>query len=452
MKKAGGIIALIAGVLGLFAAGATLMIGGLGAAFEADGANTIVGLGWGGVFFCFLTIIFGTVAIGAKNKTPGVLLVISSILGAVLGGTLVAIFMALALIGGILAILGAPIIQNMNIETSTTSKSNKNLIGWGASAFIIGIIALGVSCDKNSTPKADPLAELEKAQPSAIAPNGELAEIFALGSNYTDLQRENKFKEIQGSVVVWRLPVYEVSRSGDDYKIQTQSEIGIGSAEALIGAYIYVTPRNNQDWQLIESLKTGDLVSIKGIIDDTTFRNLKIKPAILVVDKPDSSDSSPQASAEPVAAASNTCLEEKISAYRKEMGDEALIKNDIITEWEGECNSNPIEPAGSTFEEASSSPPDPCKSEAMFDMIVCANNDYEKVDAELNAIYKEVRNKLNAAGQAGLKTEQLQWIKQKETGCVDDENDADSPAGRAITLECWTTKTKERISQLKQIN
>ena len=452
MKKAGGIIALIAGVLGLFAAGATLMIGGLGAAFEADGANTIVGLGWGGVFFCFLTIIFGTVAIGAKNKTPGVLLVISSILGAVLGGTLVAIFMALALIGGILAILGTPTTQNIDADISTTPKSNKNLIGWGAGAFIIAIIAVGIYGGKNSTPKADPLAELEKAQPSALAPNGELAEIFALGSDHTDLQRENKFKEIQGSVIAWRLPVYEVSRSGEDYKIQTQSELGIGSAEALIGAFVYVTPRNNNDRQIIESLKTGDLVSIKGIIDDTTFRNLKIKPAILVIDKSDSSDPNPQVSAEPVATTSNTCLEEKISAFHKEMGDDTPIRSDIIVEWEGECSSNSTKQAGSAFEEASSSPQDPCKSEAMPDLIECASNDYEKVDAELNTIYKEVRNKLDAAGKAGLKTEQLQWIKQKETGCVDVENDADSPAGRLNTLGCWTTKTQERISQLKQIN
>ncbi|MGV1940165.1 hypothetical protein ACQZ5D_06800 [Agrobacterium sp. 22-211-1] len=44
---------------------------------------------------------------GATSKTPGGLLIVSAILGAVLGGTLVAIFMALAFIGGILAVFGA---------------------------------------------------------------------------------------------------------------------------------------------------------------------------------------------------------------------------------------------------------------------------------------------------------------------------------------------------------
>lgn len=108
MRKAGGIIALIAGIFGIFAAGATLMIGGMGGAFEADGADTVIGLGWGGVIFSFLVIVLGAIAMGATTKTPGVLLIIASIFGAVLGGTLVAIFMVLSLIGGILALFGNP--------------------------------------------------------------------------------------------------------------------------------------------------------------------------------------------------------------------------------------------------------------------------------------------------------------------------------------------------------
>lgn len=108
MRKAGGIIALIAGIFGIFAAGITLMVGGMGGAFEADGADTVIGLGWGGVFFSFLVIVLAAVAMGAATKTPGVLLIIASILGAVLGGTLVAMFMVLSLVGGVLALFGSP--------------------------------------------------------------------------------------------------------------------------------------------------------------------------------------------------------------------------------------------------------------------------------------------------------------------------------------------------------
>jgi hypothetical protein len=106
MQTAAGIIALIAGVFGVLAAIVTLMVGGLGAAFQAHDALTVVYLGLGGVAFSFATIVLGAVAISAKNKVPGTLLMVSSIAGAILGGTLVAICMVLAFIGGLLAIIG----------------------------------------------------------------------------------------------------------------------------------------------------------------------------------------------------------------------------------------------------------------------------------------------------------------------------------------------------------
>ncbi|NYD84177.1 hypothetical protein [Brucella intermedia] len=107
MQKAGGIIALVAGIFGVFAAIFTLAIGGMGAGLEAEGASTIIGLGWGGVAFSFLTIILGAVALGAKGRLPGILLMICAVAGAILGGTIVAVFMALAFIGGLIAAFGS---------------------------------------------------------------------------------------------------------------------------------------------------------------------------------------------------------------------------------------------------------------------------------------------------------------------------------------------------------
>jgi len=106
MKKAGGIIALIAGIFGVIAAIATLFVGGVGATFGGEGAETVIGLGWGGLLFSFTAIILGAVAMNAKSKVPGILLIICAIAGSILGGTFVAIFMVLALIGGILTVIG----------------------------------------------------------------------------------------------------------------------------------------------------------------------------------------------------------------------------------------------------------------------------------------------------------------------------------------------------------
>lgn len=107
MKTAGGVIALIAGIFGVIAAVVTLFVGGLGSVFEAEGANTVIGLGWGGILFSFLVIVLGAIAIGVKSRIPGILLMITAILGAILGGTWVAVCMALAFIGGVLATIGA---------------------------------------------------------------------------------------------------------------------------------------------------------------------------------------------------------------------------------------------------------------------------------------------------------------------------------------------------------
>ena len=106
MKKSGGIIALIGGVFGTIAAIATLFIGGVGAALEADGGTTVVAMGWMGGLAAFLSIIIGGVALASKSKVPGILLIICAVIGAIFGGTIVAICMILTLAGGIMALFG----------------------------------------------------------------------------------------------------------------------------------------------------------------------------------------------------------------------------------------------------------------------------------------------------------------------------------------------------------
>lgn len=288
MGKTGGIIGIIAGIFGIVAAVATLFIGGIGSAFDAEGAKTAVGLGWGGVLFSFLAIVFGAVAI-ARPKGAGIGLIIVSILGAIFGGTLVAICMALSLIGGIVAVVGA---RNTKTTTITVIDSAtlagdrpKRKMVWvwglaGAAVLVVGLMAIFGQGAAQS--KADPLVELASAQPSALRPEGELAELFAIGSKNTDLQRENKLKEIKGQIVQWQLPVYEISRSGDGYKVQTKMSVRAGMFEQnLLGTFVHITPRNDAERQEIEALRTGDVIQFKGKIAGSRMRSLEVRPAIL---------------------------------------------------------------------------------------------------------------------------------------------------------------------------
>lgn len=125
-----------------------------------------------------------------------------------------------------------------------------------------------------ATAQSDEFAELAAATPAQLSPTGELAAMFNLMSENTDLQRENKLKEIKGKIIEWTLPVYEVRQAGSGYAVQTE-------ADQTVGAIVYITARNEQDKALIESLKTGSRISFKGVIKDVSMRHLEIKPAIL---------------------------------------------------------------------------------------------------------------------------------------------------------------------------
>ncbi|UMZ73738.1 hypothetical protein [Natranaerofaba carboxydovora] len=116
MRLAGGIISLIASIIAVGMAFVTLFIGGVGGAFGAEEAGTVTGLGWAGLFLSFLLIVISVVVIVMPSTKPAIGIIVLSILTAIFGGTLVAIFMVLALLGGIMAIIGAK--NELQVNTS----------------------------------------------------------------------------------------------------------------------------------------------------------------------------------------------------------------------------------------------------------------------------------------------------------------------------------------------
>ncbi|MEI8285213.1 MAG: DUF4352 domain-containing protein [bacterium] len=137
--------------------------------------------------------------------------------------------------------------------------------------FILGGAAIVGSAKKES----EKLQSLKSSPPSDLQPTGELANIFNLMSDHTNLQRENKEKEIKGKIVDWTLSVYEVRKSGKNYRIQTK-------AGPNVGTFVTIIPSDQSEITFIEQLKTGDLVRFKGLIDGVSMRSLDIQPAILI--------------------------------------------------------------------------------------------------------------------------------------------------------------------------
>jgi len=145
---------------------------------------------------------------------------------------------------------------------------------------LVGIVILSValmpSKEEQQASIASALKEVETAQPTDLSPRGELAAIFNLMSKHTDLQRENKEKEIKGKIVQWTLPVFEVSKR-EDGVYQIQSRAG-GDA---VGTFITIHTRNDAEKAKVEGLKTGDMVSIKGRIGGVSLRSIEIEDAVL---------------------------------------------------------------------------------------------------------------------------------------------------------------------------
>jgi hypothetical protein len=111
---------------------------------------------------------------------------------------------------------------------------------------------------------------------SEITPEGELAQIFSLFSDATEVQRTEKEHQIKGKIVQWRLPVYDVTKRSDFYVIQTKSRAG------TVAAFCYVRASDEATKRYLLSLKENDYVTCKGEIAGTTMRSIDIKPAVLL--------------------------------------------------------------------------------------------------------------------------------------------------------------------------
>ncbi len=63
-------------------------------------------LGWLGILASFLALILGVVILCSKSQKTAWMLLVSATLGIICGGTFVAFFMVLAVLGAIFALVG----------------------------------------------------------------------------------------------------------------------------------------------------------------------------------------------------------------------------------------------------------------------------------------------------------------------------------------------------------
>ncbi|MBO1628231.1 DUF4064 domain-containing protein [Bacillus arachidis] len=97
------VLGLIGGIFGIICAFIALLIGGMGAAFEADGADKVIGLGWGAVALSILGIV-GSVVVKKNAKVGGIMMTVAAIGGFICISLIYILPGVLLLIGGLMGI------------------------------------------------------------------------------------------------------------------------------------------------------------------------------------------------------------------------------------------------------------------------------------------------------------------------------------------------------------
>jgi uncharacterized protein YecT (DUF1311 family) len=95
---------------------------------------------------------------------------------------------------------------------------------------------------------------------------------------------------------------------------------------------------------------------------------------------------------------------------------------------------------------------DSCKNaNTTLQMRLCARQQFEEADTNLNRSYRRLMQKLDAPGKTKLVTAEKAWLAYRDTHCA---FDADSFRGGSIQPQveasCRTELTRQRVNQLDQ--
>lgn len=366
MGKAGGILGIIAGLLGIAAALFTLLVGGLGAAFEAKGASTIVGLGWSGVLFSFLVIIFGAVAF-AKPKGAGIGLIICSLGGMVLGGTIVAIVLVLSLVGGLLAVFdkGSPkeipaAGAAAGAAPAATQSEDKP---WGTSRMVLySIFSVLIPIAGLGAGIQGLLSDAKRKQGALLLILGVIGAVIytVLAMRLQYVQPDDHFLK---SELMVRPGISEVGLSvGQFVQVLEKAVMDNGKSPQMKGwtkeeneytlhlvmkqpvelkfTHLLHPPINGQA-SVLSPIQVG-LEQVPAL--QFLMSVLKMVPAQAIspqqqtpVDAAPAQTATLPEVAKELQKKSDECVEGKVAAFRKERGDDAPVRHDMLEEWQEQC-------------------------------------------------------------------------------------------------------------------
>lgn len=155
--------------------------------------------------------------------------------------------------------------------------------------LILVILGMAMSaCSEDPSPKnpSEPVPTVHTLKDAPVAPISlqEVVDTYVLGGNRTDVQRDAMTVKLVGLTVSWRFKVYDIAKEDGRYRVM--SELMESSAAGSFGKFAvvaFVTPRGEQDIQILLKLQTGSEVKIRGRVDGVSVRTaLVLSPAELV--------------------------------------------------------------------------------------------------------------------------------------------------------------------------
>lgn len=286
--------------------------------------------------------------------------------------------------------------------------------------LIIGAVVIGVVSSimaPSDDEKLKQLQEMALAQPASIDPYGEIAKIFSLGSDYTDLQRDAKEKELTGQIVDWKLPVYEVkllNKESKTYKVQTASQGG------AVGTFIYIQALDEGDENLLSKLKTDDRIHFRGKISGVSLRNIEIEPAVLVRDNPAFVTKQAAPTPAPIQASSSN--------------NEQPV---VVPSAPAPAPATP-EPSSAPVAQVPRTPTpsfDCAKASSKIEKLICSDADLADLDMALGDVYSSRIKSTTESDKKALRETQKDWIKNVRNACQD--------------VQCATDAYMDRLNVLR---
>lgn len=144
-----------------------------------------------------------------------------------------------------------------------------------------------IGCSRIPDPVAPLSAEkvsvqIDRAPRSARQAN-ELAEAFALNSRATEVQRDMLSADVVGHSVTWEVTVYDIESSEGRLKLTSQViPVTDNDALPMLRVQAVFLPVDSADVTRLRSLRTGDSVRIRGVVQEIWLRTLVVlAPAAL---------------------------------------------------------------------------------------------------------------------------------------------------------------------------